>query len=74
MEISDGTALRKRKIASYLQLGDLDTDMEELAGSLNIGVVAAGDLVLAGEAGLGKAIGRVVGRSHLAPGQARQQA
>ena len=48
--------------------------MEELAGSLNIGVVAAGDLVLAGEAGLGKAIRRVVGRSHLAPGQARQQA
>ena len=52
MEISDGTALRKGNIASYLQLGDLDTDMEELAGSLNIGVVAAGDLVLAGEARL----------------------
>ena len=74
MEISDGTALRKRKIASYLQLGDLDTDVEELAGSLNIGVVAAGDLVLAGEARLGQPIGAVVGRTHLAPRQARQQA
>ena len=36
----------------YLQLGDLDTDVEELTGSLNVGIVAAGDLVLAGEARL----------------------
>ena len=70
MEISDGTALRKRKIASYLQLGDLDTDVEELAGSLNIGVVAAGDLVLAGEARLGQLVGAVVRGAHLGPGQA----
>ena len=48
--------------------------MEELTGSLNVGVVAAGDLVLAGEARLGQAIGAVVGRTHLAPRQARQQA
>ena len=73
MEISDGTALRKRKIASYLQLGDLDTDVEELAGSLNIGVVAAGDLVLAGEAGLGQLVRAVVGGPHLGPGQAGHQ-
>ena len=48
--------------------------MEELTGSLNVGVVAAGDLVLAGEARLGKPIRAVVGRTHLAPRQARQQA
>ena len=36
----------------YLQLGDLDANVEELTGSLNVGIVAAGDLVLAGEARL----------------------
>ena len=59
---------------AYFQLGDLNAHMEELTGSLNVGVVAAGDLVLAGEARLGKPIGAVVGRTHLAPRQARQQA
>ena len=58
----------------YLQLRDLDANVEELTGSLNVGIVAAGDLVLAGEARLGKPIGTVVGRTHLAPRQARQQA
>ena len=48
--------------------------MEELTGSLNVGVVAAGDLVLAGEAGLGQLVRAVVGGPHLGPGQAQQQA
>ena len=37
---------------AYLQLGDLDADVEELTGGLDIGIVAAGDLVFAGEARL----------------------
>ena len=41
---------------AYFQLGDLNAHMEELTGSLNVGVVAAGDLVLAGEARLGQPV------------------
>ena len=37
---------------AYLQLGDLDADVEKLTGSLNVGIVAAGDLIFAGEARL----------------------
>ena len=59
---------------TYLQLGDLDADVEELTGSLNVGIVAAGDLVLAGEARLWQPVRGIVGWPHLGVRQARQQA
>ena len=52
---------------THLILGDLHTDVEELTVCLYISVVAASDLVLAGEGRVRQIVRTEVGRSHLAP-------
>ena len=47
--------------------------MEELAVRLHVGVVAAGDLVLAGEARVGEGVRAEVGRPDLGRGQTQEQ-
>lgn len=54
--VEDGVIRAEEVEVLELQLGDLDADVEELTGGFNIGIVAAGDLVLAGEARLGQPV------------------
>jgi len=54
--VEDGVIRAEEVEVLELQLGDLDADVEELTGSFNVGIVAAGDLVLAGEARLGQPV------------------
>ena len=48
--------IEKSLLLSYLVFRDLNADVEELTGCLWVGVVASGDLVLAGEARLGDGV------------------
>ena len=54
-------------VGTDLVFWDLDADVEELTVCLYIGVVAAGDLVLAREGRVRQVVGTQVGRPHLAP-------
>ena len=54
-------------LTTDLVFWDLDADVEELTVCLYIGVVAAGDLVLASEGRVRQVVGTQVGRPHLAP-------
>ena len=56
--------IEKSLLLSYLVFWDLNADVEELTGRLWVGVVASGDLVLAGEARLGDGVRGVVGGSN----------
>ena len=58
---------------THLILGDLHTDVEELTVCLYISVVAASDLVLAGEGRVRQIVGAQVGRPDLGPDQRAQQ-
>jgi hypothetical protein len=49
----------------YLQFGDLNADVKELTVGLEVSIVAAGDLVLAAEAGVRNRVRRKVRRTNL---------
>ena len=57
---------------THLILGDLHTDVEELTVCLYISVVAASDLVLAGEGRVRQIVRTEVGRPDLTPGILQQ--